>query len=155
MLFRRLSVQVQCSPLCGHSVKQSPLLWDRQSLVLCHILVLICPLTRQTTVLSLCASAFLTSCVFSHLPFPLLAVTWQGRESQFTLHYDAGFTLCESQPAEDGRKSQVFWHYPFEKLRMSADDGMRLLWLDFGEDGEQVRKLREIKELLKVHQFCD
>ena len=64
-------------------------------------------------------------------------VTWQGQEARLTLHYDNGFTLSDARP-EDGRKSQIFWHFPYEKLRMSADDGMRLLWLDFGEEGEQV-----------------
>ena len=67
----------------------------------------------------------------------ILDVTWQGQEGRLTLHYDNGFTLSDARP-EDGRKSQIFWHFPFEKLRMSADDGIRLLWLDFGEEGEQV-----------------
>lgn len=31
------------------------------------------------------------------------------------------------------------WRRSFDKLKMSADDGARLLWLDFGgEDGEIV-----------------
>lgn len=31
------------------------------------------------------------------------------------------------------------WSYPFERLKGSADDGQRLLYLDFGqEDGEMV-----------------
>ena len=64
-------------------------------------------------------------------------VTWQGQEARLTLHYDNGFTLSDTRP-EDGRKAQIFWHFAFEKLRMSADDGIRLLWLDFGEEGEQV-----------------
>ena len=54
-------------------------------------------------------------------------VTWQGQEARLALHYDHGFTLSDTRP-EDGRKSQIFWHFPYEKLRMSADDGMRLLW---------------------------
>ncbi|XP_064640760.1 beta-2-syntrophin-like isoform X2 [Lineus longissimus] len=63
-------------------------------------------------------------------------VTWQGQEARFTLHYDNGFTLSDPR-TEDGRKLQILWHFPYEKLRMSADDGQRLLWLDFGEEGEQ------------------
>ena len=35
--------------------------------------------------------------------------------------------------------AQVIWHQPFEKLKMSADDSSRLVWLDFMDDGEQVR----------------
>ena len=58
------------------------------------------------------------------------------------LHYDNGFTLIDSavESSNMGSKSCILWHFPFEKLRMSADDGMRLLWLDFGEDGEQVSR---------------
>ena len=69
-----------------------------------------------------------------------LAVTWQNQECRLTLHYDNGFTLADSRSADDSnpRKSQILWHYPYEKLRMSADDSSRLLWLDFGEEGEQV-----------------
>lgn len=71
-------------------------------------------------------------CVFS-------AVTWQGQEARLVLHYDTGFTLTISdKKSEDKRKAPILWHFPYEKLRMSADDGHRLLWLDFGEDGEQV-----------------
>uniref|UniRef100_X1ZEJ4 PDZ domain-containing protein n=1 Tax=Capitella teleta TaxID=283909 RepID=X1ZEJ4_CAPTE len=66
-------------------------------------------------------------------------VTWQNQECRLTLHFDSGFTLTENPRSEEinHRKSQIMWHYPFEKLRMSADDGARLLWLDFGDDGEQ------------------
>lgn len=36
------------------------------------------------------------------------------------------------------------WRRSFDKLRMSADDGARLLWLDFGgEDGEIVSDVRQ------------
>ncbi len=54
------------------------------------------------------------------------------------MHYENGFTLADMR-MDDSRKTTVIWHFPYEKLRMSADDGMRLLWLDFGEEGEQVR----------------
>jgi len=37
------------------------------------------------------------------------------------------------------REPRTLWKFPFERLRMSADDGARLLWLDFGGDeGEMV-----------------
>lgn len=37
------------------------------------------------------------------------------------------------------REPRTLWNFPFERLRMSADDGARLLWLDFGgEEGEMV-----------------
>ena len=78
--------------------------------------------------------------------------TWHGRRNcRLTLHYENGFTLTSNEtifenggPAVDmlsGRKSgshTILWHYPFEKLQLSWDDGHHLLWLDFGEDGEQV-----------------
>ncbi|KAL3860073.1 hypothetical protein ACJMK2_010241 [Sinanodonta woodiana] len=62
-------------------------------------------------------------------------VLWQGQKSKLTLHYENGFTLYK--PTADGQRGPVLWYFPYEKLRMSADDGHRLLWLDFGEDGEQ------------------
>ncbi len=68
----------------------------------------------------------------------LVAVTWQGQDCRLTLHYDSGFTLTDARSTEDGRRPQVLWHFPYEKLRVSADDGIRLLWLDFGDEGEQV-----------------
>lgn len=59
---------------------------------------------------------------------------WQGQHAQLILHYEDGFTLLE----DSGR---TLWKFPFERLRMSADDGARLLWLDFGGDeGEVVCK---------------
>ena len=77
------------------------------------------------------------------------AVTWQGKDCRFTLHYDTGFSLLDGS-AELGNHvtqkplSAALWRYSFEKLRGSSDDGMRLLWLDFGDDGgEQVRAARD------------
>jgi hypothetical protein len=75
----------------------------------------------------------------------LTAVSWQNQDCKLTLHYDNGFTLAENPVTNEdnnlNRKTHVLWHYPYEKLRMSADDGVRLLWLDFGEEGEQVSLL--------------
>lgn len=67
------------------------------------------------------------------ISFVLLACLYQSQECVITIHYENGFIL------QDARHHSIFWQYPFEKLRMSADDGMRLVWLDFGgEDGEKV-----------------
>ena len=63
-----------------------------------------------------------------------LACTWQNQEARLNLHYDTGFTLLSANTD----KPQMIWSYPYEKLRMSGDDGNRLLWLDFGTDGEHV-----------------
>lgn len=43
------------------------------------------------------------------------------------------------------REPRTLWKFPFERLRMSADDGARLLWLDFGgEEGEMVSSCCQI-----------
>ena len=73
-------------------------------------------------------------------------MTWQNQECRLTLHFENGFTLSEAKPIDDGRRAHIMWHHPFEKLRVSADDGVRLLWLDFGDEGEQV-KLPQNKKL--------
>ncbi|XP_032238788.1 beta-1-syntrophin [Nematostella vectensis] len=67
------------------------------------------------------------------------AVTWQGQEARLTIHFENGFSLTDARSGSDTiSKSQVLWYFPFERLKMSADDGQRLLWLDFGgEEGEQ------------------
>lgn len=42
-------------------------------------------------------------------------------------------------PKSENDKPKVIWQYSYTQLRTSADDGNRLLWLDFqGEDGEKV-----------------
>jgi hypothetical protein len=70
----------------------------------------------------------------------ITAVTWQGQEARLTIHYENGLTLADVRSGTEGNmKSQSYWCFPFERLKMSADDGHHLLWLDFGgEDGEQV-----------------
>jgi hypothetical protein len=67
------------------------------------------------------------------------AVQWQNQKCCLVMHYENGFTLIDTvKPGGDSAaKPNILWNYPFEKLRMSADDGSRLLWLDFGENGEQ------------------
>lgn len=53
------------------------------------------------------------------------------------MHLDRGFSLIDSGL---GSPAKVVWSYPFDKLKASADDGTRLLVLDFGgEEGEIVR----------------
>ncbi|XP_076469870.1 beta-1-syntrophin-like [Babylonia areolata] len=69
------------------------------------------------------------------------AAKWKDKKCRLLVHYENGFTLSE-EVEEGGSGEQrpppnMFWQFPFEKLRMSADDGHRLLWLDFGDDGEQ------------------
>lgn len=53
------------------------------------------------------------------------------------LHYEKGFTVTR-EPA-DPAGGAVLFRYPYEKLKMSADDGIRNLFLDFGgPEGEMV-----------------
>ncbi|OCT84478.1 beta-2-syntrophin [Xenopus laevis] len=49
------------------------------------------------------------------------------QEVSLIIHYDTGFTVCRGGPS-----GPVLHRYPYEKLRMSGDDGIRHLYLDFG-----------------------
>lgn len=73
----------------------------------------------------------------------LSAVKWQGADARLTIHYDSGFTLHTVVPSDGPEPSTsnpttVAWSYPYEKLRMTGDDGHRLLWLEFSDGSEQV-----------------
>ncbi|XP_077382623.1 beta-1-syntrophin [Festucalex cinctus] len=71
-----------------------------------------------------------------------------GQECRLVIHYEQGFSVLaeakvrESETGDEGRrhtptKKRVLLSYPYEKLRMSSDDGVRLLFLDFGgKEGE-------------------
>ena len=68
-------------------------------------------------------------------------VTWRGQEAKLILHYNDGFSLLASQMSgPEAGQERLLWKFPFDKLKMSADDSQRLLWVDFGgDDGEKVR----------------
>lgn len=68
----------------------------------------------------------------------ITAASWQGTKGKLTLHYENGFALYSLKIATDNEKPKLLWYYEYEKLRMSSDDGHRLLWLDFGEQAEKV-----------------
>ncbi|XP_075289462.1 beta-2-syntrophin isoform X2 [Opisthocomus hoazin] len=53
--------------------------------------------------------------------------TLGGQEVQLCVHYEGGFTVCRDEPG-----GSVLFRYPYERLKMSADDGVRTLYLDFG-----------------------
>ncbi|XP_050760019.1 beta-2-syntrophin [Gymnogyps californianus] len=53
--------------------------------------------------------------------------TLGGQEVQLSIHYEGGFTICQEEPG-----GSVLFRYPYERLKMSADDGIRTLYLDFG-----------------------
>ncbi|KAJ8291051.1 hypothetical protein GJAV_G00020830 [Gymnothorax javanicus] len=60
---------------------------------------------------------------------------YRNQECRLTIHYEQGFTvLAES---EGGSLLRPLFSYPFERLKMSSDDGIRMLFLDFGgREGE-------------------
>ncbi|CAL8131650.1 unnamed protein product [Orchesella dallaii] len=63
--------------------------------------------------------------------------SWKGEMCQLKVHYEDGFTLTEL-PKSETDKPKVLWQYSYTQLRTSADDGNRLLWLDFAaEEGEK------------------
>ncbi|XP_072823725.1 beta-2-syntrophin isoform X2 [Vicugna pacos] len=67
-----------------------------------------------------------------------LGCTLNGQEVRLTVHYENGFTISR----ENGGSSSILYRYPFERLKMSADDGIRNLYLDFGgPEGELTMDL--------------
>lgn len=64
------------------------------------------------------------------------------------IHYEQGFSVLAEAKAVDEEErgghtpTRVLLSYPFEKLKMSSDDGVRMLFLDFGgKEGEIVSVL--------------
>ncbi|KAJ8369631.1 hypothetical protein SKAU_G00096590 [Synaphobranchus kaupii] len=57
------------------------------------------------------------------------ACRWNGKECILGVHIDDGFTLFTE---DAGSRRSVLLRQPFEKLRMSSDDGVRMMYLDFG-----------------------
>nr|XP_020442241.1 beta-2-syntrophin [Monopterus albus] len=66
-----------------------------------------------------------------------IGCTLNRQDVRLILHYEKGFTVTR-EPA-DPPGGTVLYRYPYEKLKMSADDGIRNLYLDFGgPEGEMV-----------------
>ncbi|XP_037807810.1 beta-1-syntrophin [Lucilia sericata] len=61
---------------------------------------------------------------------------YQGRQCQLVVHLNRGFCLYECGYTAPAQAKTQLWQFPFDKLRGSADDGNRMLYLDFGDDGE-------------------
>lgn len=71
------------------------------------------------------------------LSFGLSGCTLNRQDVRLTLHYEKGFTV--TRELADLTGGAVLYRYPYEKLKMSADDGIRNLYLDFGgPEGEMV-----------------
>uniref|UniRef100_A0A7N9CKE2 Syntrophin beta 1 n=1 Tax=Macaca fascicularis TaxID=9541 RepID=A0A7N9CKE2_MACFA len=63
------------------------------------------------------------------------ACTYKNQECRLTIHYENGFSVT-TEPQE-GAFPKTIIQSPYEKLKMSSDDGIRMLYLDFGgKDGE-------------------
>lgn len=65
------------------------------------------------------------------------ACSWNGKPCLLSVHIDKGFSLFTE---EAGVRKNVLLQQPFERLRMSSDDGVRMMFLDFGgPEAEIVR----------------
>ncbi|KAK6477215.1 beta-2-syntrophin-like [Huso huso] len=84
-----------------------------------------------------------------------MACTLNEQDVRLTVHYENGFTIAK-EGAGPGSGSTVLYRYPFEKLKMSGDDGIRNLYLDFGgPEGEMVLDLQSGPKpvVFVVHSF--
>uniref|UniRef100_A0A8C5RUW0 Beta-2-syntrophin n=1 Tax=Laticauda laticaudata TaxID=8630 RepID=A0A8C5RUW0_LATLA len=64
---------------------------------------------------------------------------WNSQDVWLTVHYENGFTVS----SKGAGSASILLRYPFEKLKMSADDGVRHLYLDFGgPEGELTLELQ-------------
>uniref|UniRef100_A0A8C2X7K8 Syntrophin, basic 1 n=1 Tax=Cyclopterus lumpus TaxID=8103 RepID=A0A8C2X7K8_CYCLU len=73
---------------------------------------------------------------------------YQSQECRLVIHYEQGFSVLADPKLGDGEnveergahtatRPRVLLSYPYEKLKMSSDDGVRMLFLDFGgKEGE-------------------
>ncbi|XP_042279951.1 beta-1-syntrophin [Thunnus albacares] len=73
---------------------------------------------------------------------------YRGQECRLVIHYEQGFSVLAEPKLGDGENGEergthtptrprVLLSYPYEKLKMSSDDGVRMLFLDFGgKEGE-------------------
>ncbi|KAG5444082.1 Beta-2-syntrophin [Clonorchis sinensis] len=77
----------------------------------------------------------------------VITCRWQRKDCRLALNYDNGITLSSRNPVNEygtqtsttngtQRSNQIMWHFPYERLRSTADDGRNLLWIDFGSEGE-------------------
>ncbi|KAG9329869.1 hypothetical protein JZ751_028761, partial [Albula glossodonta] len=60
---------------------------------------------------------------------------YRNQECRLTIHYEQGFSVLAE--LDEGPILKPLFSYPFERLKMSSDDGVRMLFLDFGgKEGE-------------------
>nr|AAC59637.1 syntrophin [Tetronarce californica]prf//2208451A syntrophin [Torpedo sp.] len=84
----------------------------------------------------------------------ITACTWNGLECKVGVHLEKGFTIYQDSP--DGGRTHTLLSQPFERLRMSSDDGVKVLFLDFGgPEGEIQLNLTSCPKTLVfiIHSF--
>uniref|UniRef100_A0AAY4EWC9 Alpha-1-syntrophin n=1 Tax=Denticeps clupeoides TaxID=299321 RepID=A0AAY4EWC9_9TELE len=64
------------------------------------------------------------------------ACSWNGKQCMLGVHIDNGFTLFTE---EAGIRRSILLQQPFERLRMSSDDGVRMIFLDFGGPEAEIQ----------------
>ncbi|XP_058634716.1 alpha-1-syntrophin [Onychostoma macrolepis] len=64
------------------------------------------------------------------------ACSWNGKSCMLSVHIDKGFLLFTE---EAGVRRTVLLQQPFERLRMSSDDGVRMMFLDFGGPEAEIQ----------------
>ncbi|XP_048879062.1 alpha-1-syntrophin [Brienomyrus brachyistius] len=64
------------------------------------------------------------------------ACNWNGKECILGIHIEEGFTIFTEEP---GSRKTVLLQRPFEKLRMSSDDNVRTMVLDFGGPEAEIQ----------------
>ncbi|CAH2285837.1 beta-1-syntrophin [Pelobates cultripes] len=61
--------------------------------------------------------------------------TYKNQDCRLVINYEHGFSITAESP--DGTFSKPMAQFSYEKLKMSSDDGVKMLYLDFGgKDGE-------------------
>ncbi|XP_055520911.1 beta-2-syntrophin [Leucoraja erinacea] len=83
-----------------------------------------------------------------------LGCTWNGRDVKLTINYESGFVMSQGGAMSDS--PNILLQYPFERLKSSADDGIRMLYLDFeGPEGELALDLHSCPKpaVFVVHSF--
>ncbi|KAG8133916.1 hypothetical protein E2320_011680, partial [Naja naja] len=82
------------------------------------------------------------------------ACTYKNQECHLTIHYDHGFSLT-TEP-QVGAFPKTIFRYPYEKLKSSSDDGIRMLYLEFG--GKEATGPSFLSKADRVHHsfipFC-
>ena len=56
-------------------------------------------------------------------------------------------------PKSENDKPKVLWQYSYTQLRTSADDGKRLLWLDFGTSDKDKVHLKYVNISIRKSEY--